>query len=374
MSDYLYKKWTISDILLLVNTKGIGDHAIRSILTSCDSLYTFKHSSNTKLTKYQSKVVGEQLFDSPLSSIIETQLHILERYKINIIGFWDNHYPSMLSHDNYAPPILYSIGDISFINPTECISIVGTRRNSSYGKMVTETFVKGFTEAGVSIISGMAQGIDTIAHKACIDNNGKTVAVLASGLDQIQPSYAKDFARKIVDSGGGVLSAYPPGTKALNQFFVQRNRIVSGISKATVVIESKSKGGSLWTAKFATEQHRDVYAVPGKIYSDRSQGTHSLIKNNLAIIALSPEQILEDLGIGTTVSPKEDLDKYNALSTLERTIMEHLDADPKPIDIILEELSSVVSVTIAELQSQMLMMEFNGLVKQSSGNAYYKIK
>ncbi len=332
------------------------------------------NTANPVLKKFRSKFQDIELFESNLAAVIEKQLHSIEKNVIDLIGFWDSRYPTMLDHDSYAPPILYTKGNIAYLNTTTCISIVGTRRNSSYGKTVTEEFVKGFCDSSITIISGMAQGIDSIAHKTAMSVGGKTLAVLASGLDQIQPSYSKDFADRIIDSGGGVMSAYPPGTKALNQFFVQRNRIVSGLSRATVVIESKDKGGSLWTAKFAAEQNRDVYAVPGKIYSDRSSGTHNLIKENMAIIALSYRQILDDLNIDAILAKSPQVEIYDELSSVERTILEKLEADPKIIDTVFEEVNSEINISIAELQSQLLMLEFNGRIKQSSGNAYYKVQ
>lgn len=291
---------------------------------------------------------------------------------MGILGFWDEAYPKSLSNDRFHPPILFYKGDIAFLNESDSVSIVGTRRNSPYGKNVTEKFTKEFVNSGITIISGMAQGIDSIAHKCAMSEGGKTVAVLASGLDQIMPRYSNDFSKKIVDSGGALLSAYPPLKKALNQFFVQRNRIIAGLSKATIVIESKEKGGSLWTAKFASEQNKDIYAVPGNIFSEKSLGTHKLIESQVAQIALSPEQIMKELEIGNITKEVTSNNEIQNLDTIDRLALDIIEADPQNIQVIFDKINEEVSISIGDLQALLLKLEFMGLIKQSSGNTYIK--
>jgi len=372
VNDNIYKGWKAADILRLINTKGIGDRAIKSIIKSTDSYYTFINSQNHILKPFISKF-SSNLFEKENELYVDKQLKILADDKIDIIGFWDSRYPKNLSHDSYSPAILFAKGNIDFINQMPSIAIVGTRRNTNYGRTVTEKFATGFAENGIAIISGMAQGIDSIAHKATVQAGGKTVAIVACGLDQIQPSYAQEFAQFLVKSGSCILSAYPPLKKALNQFFVQRNRIISGSTLATLVVESKEKGGSLWTARFAHEQNREVYAVPGKINSDRSIGTHMLIKNQIAQIALSPQQILEDLNIQINLVSKNQNTSNLILSSQENIIFQILEADPKNFDLILEEANRNTQIEVGELYSILLQMELNGYIKQASGNTYQRV-
>ena len=190
----------------------------------------------------------------------------------------DKDYPEQLKKIKNAPEALYFRGKIK---PDEvCFAIVGTRRCSSYGKQVALEIAGNLSEPGLTIVSGLAPGIDTFAHTAVVEQGGRTIAVLGTGLDEksIYPKENIKLARKIVELEGLLISEYPPGTRGTRFSFPQRNRIISGLSKGVLVIEAKQKSGSLITAAYALEQGRDVFAVPGSIYSDYSKGTHKLIK------------------------------------------------------------------------------------------------
>ncbi len=166
----------------------------------------------------------------------------------------------------------------------KCISIVGCRDCTKYGAEITKKLSYNLAKQNIVIVSGLARGIDTMAHIGALKACGKTIAIVAHGLDMIYPDSNRELAKQIISSGGAIISEFPIGTKALKENFPMRNRIISGISKGTIIVEAKEKSGSLITANFALEQGRELYAVPGSIFSDNSRGTNELIKNGAEVI------------------------------------------------------------------------------------------
>ncbi|MFN3781937.1 MAG: DNA-processing protein DprA, partial [Candidatus Kapaibacteriota bacterium] len=204
----------------------------------------------------------------------ESQIFKAESFNAKIVSFWDENYPKLLKEIQYPPLILFIKGNLE-PNGTS-ISIVGTRKNTQYGKLVAENFARFFVENGLTITSGLAYGIDTISHLAAIESKGKTYGILACGLDCVTPSLTRNLIDKILENNGAVITEYKFGTKALPVYFPQRNRIISGISIATIVVESDIKGGAMITARFAFDQNREVYSIPGNINSPKSRGTNYL--------------------------------------------------------------------------------------------------
>ena len=205
--------------------------------------------------------------------------------KIEEIFIEDKEYPEQLKNI-YDPPLkLYVLGNKEILNQ-KGIAIVGTRKATEYGKKVAFQFAKELCGKGINIISGLAVGIDTYAHMGAIQPKctGKTIAVLGSGLDEIYPKENIDLAKQIIKSGGCIISEYPIGTKPENLNFPQRNRIISGLSEGVLVVEASEKSGSLITADFALEHGREVFAVPGNIYSNVSRGTNNLIKQGAKLV------------------------------------------------------------------------------------------
>jgi DNA processing protein len=254
-------------------------------------------------------------------------------------------------------------------NDSKSISIVGTRAATTYGKLATEKFVEQFVRYNLVIVSGLARGIDTKVHIETIKNKGITYAIVASGLDCIKPAISNKNAEKIVESGGAIISEYPCGTKALPGYFPQRNRIISGISVATLVIESADKGGSLITAKFAFDQGRDVFAVPGNIFSEKSAGTNSLIAANIAAIAKSPDYVITELGIadGREIEMFKK-EKEQTLEKDEKSIIDLLNHEPRHIDDIADKADADINTVLVTL----LKLEFKGLITQLPGKYYIK--
>jgi len=209
-------------------------------------------------------------------------------------------YPDQLNNIPSPPKQLYMLGtELKTLTDSFCLAVVGSRRVSSYGRFVTETFAQDLARQGIVIVSGLALGVDALAHKAALDAGGKTIAVLPCGLDQIYPSSNRSLSKRILEQGGAVISEYPEGTDPFRQNFIARNRIVSGLSRGVLITEAAEKSGTLHTANFALEQGREVMAVPGNITSPLSAGTNQLIKTGATPIT-TVEDIMRSLGLETS--------------------------------------------------------------------------
>jgi len=226
----------------------------------------------------------------------------LQKQKIDFILPSENKYPYLLKEIYYAPSSFYIKGKIPEKMP--CIAIVGTRKISPYGKLVTEKLVQKLVYYNFVIISGLADGIDTIAHETALKNKGKTIAILGSGLNKIFPYSNRELAQEIIKHGA-LITEYPLESPPLKHYFPWRNRIISGLSLATVVIEAPERSGALITARFALEQNREVFAIPGSIFNENSIGTNNLIKQGAKLVS-QIEDIFEELNIQLTLPIVKD--------------------------------------------------------------------
>ena len=357
--------WNLVDILRLNSLTTVSNSNAIEIINDYSSFDDFIRSENRLAVKArQGSLFNDKIRESQNGA--EEQIKLCEDNNVSIISFFDRSYPELLREITGPPLVLFVAGRLQ---PEDVlsISIVGTRKVSQYGQRATEKFASEFAKNGIIVTSGLATGVDSFAHAYSIKNAGITYAVIASGIDKITPSEAQQKAKKIIEKGGAVISEYPCGTPAQRAYFPQRNRIISGISKATVIIESADKGGALITAKFAFDQEREVYAVPGNIDSDRSKGTNKLIRDNLAKIALSAEQVLIDLGIKSEVS-QDNNQHYRNLSDEEKSFLEYFSNEPVHID----ELCSQMNQEMPSILVKLLEFEFKGLVKQLPGKYYIK--
>lgn len=296
----------------------------------------------------------------------DEEMELMEKENIQAVTLQDNDYPANLKEIFNPPPILYYRGSIDFLNNI-CLAVVGTRKFSNYGRQVTEDIVASLAKNGITIISGLALGIDSIAHKACLDASGKTVAVLGSGADKqcVYPSSNRYIADKIINSGGGIISEYPIGTNPTKYTFPMRNRIVSGLTRAVLVIEAPKNSGSLITAKYALDQNRDVFAIPGNIYGTNSQGTNQLIKDGAKLIT-NGDDILQELNIQIVFS---EIDTKQKIDTEEeKIVLDLLSRDPLHID----KIKKMSTLNINVLLSTLTLMEIKGLIKDTGGKNYIK--
>lgn len=275
----------------------------------------------------------------------------------------DKNYPTELKKIKDAPKVLYYRGILPS-SDEKCIAIVGTRRYSPYGQQVALKMAGELADAGLIIVSGLAPGIDTFSHRAVVEKRKRTIAVLGTGLDEksIYPQINLNLSRKIIENGGCLISEYPEGTPGSKFSFPRRNRIISGLSLAVLVIEAKEKSGSLITADYAVKQNKKLFAVPGQIYSANSAGPHKLIKNGAKLITDS-DDILNELGLSPVEAKSNNIE---AESPEEKLIINALEDEPLQIDKIIEKTklsASVIATTLA-------LMEISGKVKNLRANTY----
>jgi len=289
----------------------------------------------------------------------------LKKLSINYLTISDKAYPQNLKDLAGAPYVLYIRGHL-LSSDSNAVSIVGSRKATSYGKEVAEGFSGELARFGVTIISGLARGIDTVSHKAALSAGGRTIAVLGCGLDSVYPPENYKLAQEITQHGA-LISEYPLGYPALPNNFANRNRIISGLSKAVLVIEGAQKSGTLLTASHASEQGKAVFAVPGQITSPNSFAPLYLIKNGAGLVT-STKDILDELNLQLKVD-KEAIEKIIPTDKKEGTILDVLENEPCHLD----EIVRMCSLDIAEISARLTVMELKGLVKNMGGGVYKKV-
>ena len=287
---------------------------------------------------------------------------LLERQRIRLIVITDPAYPAQLREIPSPPPVLYVRGDAKILERLS-LAVVGTRRPTAYGLAAATTLVEPVARAGISIVSGLALGIDSAAHRAALAADGPTVAVLGCGLNQIYPWQNHPLAEDIISHGGAVISEFPLGAEPERHHFPQRNRIISGLAKAVLLVEAGEKSGALITAKFAVDQNRDVFVVPGNITSPQSVGPLNWLKLGATPVT-SAQDVLNVLSAGTTASVVPS--PITSDDPTEAAVIEFLRAGPRHVDVLAERCrldSSVVSAVLS-------LLEIRGLVAHDGGMIY----
>jgi DNA processing protein len=288
---------------------------------------------------------------------MEVVMNTVKQVKIG-----DKEYPELLKYISNPPKIIYYMGNIQ-IASMPSIAVVGARKATSYGKWAAFEFAKKLSQYGIVVVSGMAYGIDSFAHKGAVENNGKTIAVLGCGIDICYPAQNKGLRERILKEDGLIMSEYEPGTPPLPFRFPLRNRIISGISIGTIVIEAGISSGSLITAEYAAEQGRNIYTLPGNINSMCSLGTNKLIKDG-AIPLITLDDIIDELGIAR--SADIDLTGIN-LGKDEKEVYEHiLHAGETTIDLICRSIGKLPS----EVNAIITILEMKGLLHTAMGKVF----
>lgn len=300
--------------------------------------------------------------------LAEAELKFVEKYNIQTLFLTDNNYPKRLLNCYDSPTLLFYKG-VADLNASKIIAIVGTRSNTEYGKQFTEKLVKDLSEQDILIVSGLAHGIDTIAHKSALKNHLKTVGVVGHGLDKIYPSENTNLAKDMLKQDGGILSEFFSGTKPDKHNFPLRNRIVAGLSDATVVVETNIKGGSMITAKLADAYNRDVFAVPGRTNDKASSGCNHLIKYNKAILLTDADELLDVLGWTEKKEKKTKKQKelFIELSPEEKIIVQLLQ-QKETVHIDEINLQSGLSSSVAA--AAILNLELQNVVASLPGKMY----
>jgi DNA processing protein len=294
------------------------------------------------------------------------QCEFIVKHNIQTHFFTDTNYPRRLRQCADAPLLLYSKGKFD-PNPSRTIAVVGTRSASDYGKSLCEELIDHFIGTNIQVVSGMAYGIDIIAHQACVRKGIETIGVLGHGLDRVYPALHRKTADQMLENGG-MLTEFLPGTRPDRENFPMRNRIVAGMSDATIVVESKASGGSLITADMALDYNRDVFAFPGNVGQSTSEGCNFLIRSNKAQLITCGADLMKEMSWETNKAGKEQQQRINLeeLSSDEKEIVEFLEDTAQHIDVISVKLKRPVS----QISVTLLMLEIKGIIKSNAGNKY----
>lgn len=364
-------------VLALSMVKGLGPVTVKSLIAYCGGPKEVFEMSKGKLMRAPGigTKVAQLVLDADTLHRADDELAFCEKEGVEVLTYLDEGYPHLLKYIHDAPLALFKKGAVDF-NAQPNIAIVGTRKPTEYGREIAETFSTFFAEQGINVVSGLAYGIDITAHRAALHSNGITTAVLGHGLDIIYPAKHWQKANEMIKRGG-LLTEYPIGTKPEAVHFPARNRIVSGLSRAVIVVEAAASGGALITAKLAFDQNREVYAIPGRIGDKSSAGCNKLIQDQMAKLVMEPQEILEDLEIRwkqpgevsmgqTELSlgpPPEDL------SPDEAKVMNFLGRG----EAVVDQITHHTGIHISRLNSLLLSMEFKGLLRQAPGKKYRRV-
>lgn len=348
---------------------GIKDSIIGRLMKELENYQDIFLLDRNQLKKYF-KIDDETvniIYESRNADFSE-EFKKLEKLNIKVISIKDEKYPERLKQIAQPPVFLYYRGDISLAGKEKIIAVVGTRKPTVYGKNSCERIIDEIIEGDVTTISGLALGIDTVCHKRTLQKGGKTIAVVGSGLDVVYPYENKKYWEEIGEKGL-LLSEFPPETPPNAYNFPRRNRIIAGLSRGVAVIESKSKGGSLITAYLALEEGRDVFAVPGDIFSPASEGTNELIKKSEAKLITSGKDILDEFGWNILNKEKEEKLCKFSMTEEEYKIYEILNVEKNLDEIILES-----GIKAGNLLALLMEMEIKGIVSSISGGKYRRKK
>jgi DNA processing protein len=342
---------------------SIGRVRLNRLETYFENLADAWQAEPTELVKagLDSKVVRSIVSWRPRINP-DAEMEKLEKSGVQVLTWHDDGYPPRLKEIYDYPPIIYVKG--SLLPEDEwCLAVVGTRRATAYGRQVTEEIVSDLARSRITIASGLARGIDSIAHHSALDVGGRSIAVFACGLDTVYPGENTTLARRI-EQQGALISEYPLGTKPRPEYFPRRNRVLSGISLGVLVVEAGATSGALITANMALEQNREVLAVPGSIMSPASQGTNHLIQEGAKLVR-DYRDILEELNLGAAAQQIEMKEILPASAT-ESLLLKQISTEPIHID----EVCRSSGLPVSTVSSTLAMMELKGLVK-SIGNMKY---
>jgi len=313
-----------------------------------------------------SQKIAERVIQARASVNLDRFMEQIAAQAIQVLTWEDEAYPSRLKDIDQPPPILYLRGELT-IEDSWAVAVVGTRRVTAYGRQVTEELASYLAQNGVTVVSGLARGVDAIAHQAALKAGGRTLAVMGNGVDRIYPPEHRALAEQMLMSGA-LLSDYAPGTPPESANFPPRNRIIAGLSLAVVVVEAGETSGALITAQFAVDQGREVFAVPGNILAPQSKGTNRLIQQG-AHPLLSARDVLEALNL-TRVSEQRLVRKALPADNVEAQVLNVLAHEPLHVD----EIRNQTGLPIERVSATLVMMELKGMVRQVGGMNYVAVR
>ena len=377
---------------------GIGNHTIRRLLAAFGSAEKSVAATSEELAQIDGLTpdVRQQLIDGRSRAPLAQELELIDQHQCHIVTINDDAYPLLLKQIDDPPALLYIIGKFP-LQDAPSIAIVGSRSPTEYGKTISQQLSHQLAERGITVVSGFARGIDTCVHRGALEAGGDTIAVFGCGLSIIYPETNRELAAEIIESGA-LISEFPMTMPPRGKNFPRRNRVISGLTLGTLVVEASERSGSLITARHAAEQGREVFAVPGQIFSGVSRGTHSLINQGATLInsvddlldtlpdyaqtlgGESPEstrqppslkrpakvvrpQPIEEKSTPTS-QPKTNLN----LTPDEQVVLSAMDADSVHID----EITRVTQLSIGKVSSLLVMLELKGIVQQLPGKQFVK--
>lgn len=370
---------SIEQLLFLQRLPECGSGTYWRLLDEFPTLNTALEAPLDVLNEVLPKAACDILMDyrdrgenSPIMRQVRKDLAWIGENNVQLLDTHSEYYPKLLREIKRAPPLLYCLGDPTVLSLPQ-IAVIGSRNPTAGGRDNAKNFAQDLSAKGVTITSGLALGVDAAAHEGALANSGKTVAVLGTGVDQIYPLRHKHLGREIIEHGGCIISEFPLGTPPQASNFPQRNRIISGLSFGVLVVEAAIKSGSLITARYAIQQDREVFAIPGSIHNPLSRGCHSLIKDGAKLVE-SAQDIIEE--IQGFLSLKWEESSLSALQNLQNSdelvesededkILAHLGYDPVTLDTLVKR----TGLGIGELMANLLTMELKGLVG-NVGNGY----
>lgn len=358
-------------LLALKNIKGIGDAFARRLLKSLGSPESVFNSSFENLLEIEgiNHTLAKSIKEFSDWNSVRKEAEFIHKKGIKIVKYTDSHYPVNLKSIYNYPLFLYYVGDIKS-EDDKALAVVGSRDCDDYGIKITERVVSKLSEKGITVVSGLARGIDTAAHQSALRSNGRTVAVLGNGIDICYPSENKELFKKISESGY-VISEYPIGAKPESKNFPKRNRLISGLSLGVLVIQANKNSGALITADYSNEQNREVFTIPGNIDNKRNYGSNQLIKKGAKLVD-NIDDIVDEIREFKTLTDKTIQKKADCknITGEEKIVFQQLLESKLHIDQIVYK----TNIDFIRLFSLLLNMEMKGIVKSFPGNYYQAVK
>jgi DNA processing protein len=346
------------------HVKRIGPIRLERLIARFGSAEAAWIAPRAELRAVLDEATVENLASVRKSFNAEREVDRISALGIEIVTLASPTYPRLLREVPSPPAVLYVKGTLTD-DDIKAVGIVGTRRCSAYGRQIALTMAEELARAGVTVVSGLALGIDGQAHRGALAGGGRTIAILGSGVDIIYPSNHRDLAEQIARSGA-VISDYPPGTKPDARNFPPRNRLIAGMSKGVVVVEAPNRSGALITVDFAADYGRDVFCVPGNVQSEYSAGCHRVLRDGARLVT-SAADVLTDLGMAP-LQPGATAQQNFPMTDEERHIFNYIRWEPQHID----ELSAAASLTAGQCGALLTLLELKGAVRDTGGQHYVR--
>lgn len=347
---------------------GVGDINGKKLIAYCGGVEAIFKESKSSLLKIPGlgETTANKILNAEVLKRAEQEITFITKNNIKPLYFLDDEYPERLKHCIDGPILLYYKGNAN-LNSSKVVGIVGTRKASSYGRHVCENLVEGLKGLNVLVVSGLAYGIDTLAHKASLKNDLDTIGVLAHGLDRIYPSENRKLANQMIQQGG-LLTDFISKTNPDRENFPKRNRIVAGLSDVVIVVESAIKGGALITADIANSYNKDVFAIPGRVNDKTSEGCNFLIKTNRALLVNSADDIRYFMDWDTAKTKKNIQKKlFVELTDTEKNLVKIIEENPR---IGIDRICMLAQLPGSKVASILLNLEFSGVVECLPGKIF----